>query len=158
MINKSNLNDFAISEEMYAWLEENLPEGSTILEFGSGTGTIELTKRYTVYSVEQSKEYVGVAPLSTYIHAPLKDGWYDAEIVFDNIPKEYDLLLIDGPGGSNYRNNISKYWDRLNLEVPMIFDDTHRGKELAFAKETAERFNKSIEIIPGHQKTFAIVL
>ena len=130
MINKSNLNDFAISEEMYAWLEENLPEGSTILEFGSGTGTIELTKRYTVYSVEQSKEFVGVAPLSTYIHAPLKDGWYD----------------------------ISKYWDRLNLEVPMIFDDTHRGRELAFAKETAERFNKSMEIIPGHQKTFAVVL
>ena len=76
----------------------------------------------------------------------------------DNIPKEYDLLLIDGPGGSNYRNNISKYWDRLNLEVPMLFDDTHRGKELAFAKETAERFNKSMEIIPGHQKTFAVVL
>ena len=158
MINKSNLNDFAISEEMYAWLEENLPEGSTILEFGSGTGTIELTKRYTVYSVEQSKEYIGVAPLSTYIHAPLKDEWYDAEIVFDNIPKEYDLLLVDGPGGSKYRHNMVRYWDKFNTDVPMIFDDTHRQYEMKFAIETAERFNKSIEIIPGHQKTFAVVI
>tara|TARA_R110002124_G_scaffold161188_1_gene328459 strand:+ start:662 stop:1135 length:474 start_codon:yes stop_codon:yes gene_type:complete len=157
-MNKSNLNDFAISEEMYAWLEENLPEGSTILEFGSGTGTIELTKRYTVYSVEQSKEYIGVAPLSTYIHAPLKDEWYDAEIVFDNIPKEYDLLLVDGPGGSKYRHNMVRYWDKFNTDVPMIFDDTHRQYEMKFAIETAERFNKSIEIIPGHQKTFAVVI
>lgn len=157
-MNKSNLNDFAISEEMYAWLEENLPEGSTILEFGSGTGTIELTKRYTVYSVEQSEEYIGVAPLSTYIHAPLKDGWYDAEIVFNNIPKEYDLLLVDGPGGSQYRHNMVRYWDKFNTDVPMIFDDTHRQYEMKFAIETAERFNKSIEIIPGHQKTFAVVI
>ena len=156
-MNKLNLNDFAISEEMYTWLQDNLPEGSIILEFGSGTGTIELTKRYTVYSVEQSEEFIGVAPLSNYIHAPLVGGWYDTDIVFKNMPKEYDLLLIDGPGGSNYRNNISKYWDRFNLEVPMIFDDTHRSKELTFAKETAERFNKKIEIIPGHQKSFALL-
>ena len=156
-MNKSNLNDFAISEEMYVWLEENLPEGSTILEFGSGTGTIELTKRYTVYSVEPAKEFIGVAPLSNYIHAPLKDGWYDTDIVFENMPEKYDLLLIDGPGGSNYRNNISKYWDKFNLDVPIIFDDTHRPKELAFAKETAERFKKEIEIIPGHQKSFALL-
>jgi hypothetical protein len=157
-MNKSNLNNFAISEEMYAWLEENLPEGSTILEFGSGTGTIELTKRYTVYSVEQSKEYVGVAPLSTYIHAPLKDEWYDAEIVFDNIPKDYDLLLVDGPGGSKYRHNMARYWDKLNTDIPMIFDDTHRKYEMRFAEETAERFNKTLEIIPGHQKTFAVLI
>ena len=157
MINKSNLNDFAISEEMYTWLEQNLPEGSTILEFGSGTGTIELTKRYTVYSVEQAKEFIGVAPLSNYIHAPLVDGWYDKDIVFKSLPKKYDLLLIDGPGGSNYRNNISNYWDKFNLDVPIIFDDTHRPKELAFAKETAERFNKEVEIVPGHQKSFAVL-
>lgn len=157
MINKSNLNDFAISEEMYAWLEENLPEGSTILEFGSGTGTIELTKKYTVYSVEQSEKFVGLAPLSNYIHAPLVDHWYDADIVFKNIPKEYDLLLVDGPGGSEYRHNMARHWDKLNTNIPIIFDDTHRGYEIKFAKETAERFNKQIEIIPGHQKSFAVL-
>jgi hypothetical protein len=157
MKTNTNLNDFAISEEMYAWLSQNLPKGSTILEFGSGTGTIELTKLYTVYSVEQSKEYVGVAPLSTYIHAPIKDDWYDAEIVFQNIPKQYDLILIDGPGGSQYRHNIAKHWNRFNLDVPIIFDDTHRPYEKRFAYETAKLFNKKLEIVPGHQKSFAVL-
>ncbi|MDA9268266.1 hypothetical protein N9P60_00710 [bacterium] len=156
-MNKTNLNNFAISEEMYIWLEENLPEGSTILEFGSGTGTIELTKKYNVYSVEQSKEFIGLAPLSNYIYAPLVGGWYDTDIVFKNLPKDYDLLLIDGPGGSNYRNNISKYWDKFNLEVPIIFDDTHRQSELSFAKKTAQLLERELEIIPGHQKSFGLL-
>ena len=51
-----------------------------------------------------------------------------------------------------------RYWDKFNTDVPMIFDDTHRQYEMKFAIETAERFNKSIEIIPGHQKTFAVVI
>ncbi|MDB4125098.1 hypothetical protein N9579_07820, partial [Schleiferiaceae bacterium] len=63
----------------------------------------------------------------------------------------------DGPGGSNYRNNISKYWDKFNLEVPIIFDDTHRQSELSFAKKTAQLLERELEIIPGHQKSFGLL-
>tara|TARA_B110000977_G_scaffold191250_1_gene263098 strand:- start:382 stop:855 length:474 start_codon:yes stop_codon:yes gene_type:complete len=156
-MNEDNLNNFAISEEMYSWICDNIPFKSTILEFGSGTGTIELTNHYTVYSVEQNIKYVGVAEDSNYIHAPLIGGWYNTEIVFNNIPKNYDLLLIDGPVGSNYRNNIKHYWDKFNTNIPIIFDDTHRYPELKLAQESAKLLNKNISIVEGHQKSFGLL-
>ena len=38
-MNEDNLNNFAISEEMYSWICDNIPFKSTILEFGSGTAS-----------------------------------------------------------------------------------------------------------------------
>ena len=152
-----NLDNWAISVEMYEWICNNIPKGSTILEFGSGTGTIELTKHYTVYSVEQNPKFIGLAEKSNYIHAPIKNQWYDSEIVFDNIPNQYSLLLVDGPLGSQFRNNIKHHWDKLNTDVPIIMDDTHRESELNFAKETAKTLNKDLKIIDGWQKTFGLL-
>tara|TARA_B110000977_G_C10863333_1_gene410643 strand:- start:203 stop:688 length:486 start_codon:yes stop_codon:yes gene_type:complete len=157
-INTNNLNDSAISTEMFMWIAHNFDKGSTILELGSGTGTIELTKYYKVYSIEQDKKWINFAKDSTYIHAPIKDGWYDFDIVFNNIPSNYDLLLVDGPGGTGNREGIKNYWDKLNTDVPIVMDDTHREAEFNFAVETANTLDKKITIIPGHQKTFALLL
>ena len=153
-----NLNDWAISQEMFQWIRDNMEEGSTILEFGSGTGTIELTKHYTVYSVEQNKEWVGKAPDSNYIHAPIINGWYHEGTVFSNLPSTYDLLLVDGPAGTGNREGIENYWNKFNLEVPILMDDTHRAKELSFAQRTADLLGKTLQIIPGHQKSFGLLL
>lgn len=158
MIDKKNLNDWAISEEMLQWLLKNLEKEKTILEFGSGFGTIELTKFWKVYSVEQNQRFINVAPDSNYIHAPIVNGWYDVNLVFDNIPKEYDLLIVDGPAGTGNREGIESYWGKLNLNVPIIMDDTHRTKELTFAQKTAKKLNKELTIIPGHQKSFGLLL
>ena len=154
---KKNLNDWAISEEMFTWILNNIPKGKTILEFGSGTGTIELTKHWNVYSVEQNKEWVGKAPKSNYIHAPLKDGWYDSDIVFNNIPQDYDLIIVDGPAGSDLRPGIDKYWDKFNLNVPLLFDDTHRAKDRNHAIQVAQTLGKEWKEIKGWQKDFIIV-
>jgi len=156
-MNTQNLNNWAISQEMFQWILENIKGGSTILEFGSGTGTIELTKYYTVYSVEQDIKWVGIAPDSNYIHAPIINGWYSDNAVFSNLPPAYDLIIVDGPLGTGNREGIERYWDRFNLEVPIIMDDTHRVKELSFAQHTAQLLNKTLEIIPGHQKSFGLI-
>lgn len=153
-----NLNNWAISQEMFQWIIKNLEKGSTILEFGSGTGTIELTKYYNVYSIEQNIDWVGVASNSNYIYAPIVNGWYDEYAVFNNIPSNYDLIIVDGPAGTGNREGIEFYWDRLNLEVPILMDDTHRLKELNFAQQTAKLLNKSLKIIPGYQKSFGLLI
>lgn len=153
----ANLNDWAISEEMFYWIKQEIPEGGTILEFGSGTGTIELTKHYKVYSVEQNPKWVGLAPDSNYIHAPLKGEWYDPDIVFSEIPKEYDLILVDGPMGQDLRSGIDKYWDKFNTNVPLLFDDTHRKKDRDHAIHVANLLKKEWVEVKGWQKNFIVV-
>lgn len=153
----NNLNSWAISNEMFDWLKENLPKGKTILEFGSGTGTIELTEYWKVYSIEQNKNWVGVAPKSTYIYAPIKDNWYDKDIVFNNLPSNYDLIIIDGPMGSNLRGGIDKHFDKLNSNIPILLDDTHRKKDRDHALSLASQLNKEWEEIKGWQKNFIIL-
>jgi len=157
-MNIKNLNNWAISQEMFQWIRKNITEGSTILEFGSGTGTVELTTHYEVYSVEQNEKWCGLASKSNYIHAPIVNGWYHEDTVFNNIPLKYDLLLVDGPAGTGNREGIAKHWDKLDLSVPIIMDDTHRIRELKFAQQTAKLLDKTLEIIPGHQKSFALIL
>lgn len=44
------LGGWAISEELFEWIKENVDEGSVILELGSGAGTGELAKDYTMFS------------------------------------------------------------------------------------------------------------
>tara|TARA_B100001287_G_C22681736_1_gene530826 strand:+ start:62 stop:541 length:480 start_codon:yes stop_codon:yes gene_type:complete len=144
----SNLGNWSIGNELYKWLTENLEEGKTIIEFGSGTGTIELTKKWKVYSIEHDEKWVGKAPDSNYIHAPLgEDGWYDAKKVFDNLPEKYDCIIVDGPIGPTARLGIDKHWDKFNTNVPIIFDDTDRKKDKEHALRIAKQLNKkTVEI------------
>lgn len=152
-----NLNDWAISEEMFLWIKQEIPEGKTILEFGSGTGTIELTKYWNVYSVEQNPIWVGKAPDSNYIYAPLNGDWYNPDIVFSQIPKDYDLIIVDGPMGQDLRSGIDQYWGKFNTDVPLLFDDTHRKKDRDHAIHVANLLNKEWVEVKGWQKNFIIV-
>ena len=158
----SNLGGWAIGHEFYNFLSQNLEEGKTILEFGSGKGTIELTKRWKVYSIEHDEQWVGTAPDSNYIHAPLgEDGWYDAKKVFDNLPEKYDCIIVDGPIGPKARLGIDKHWDKLNTDIMIIFDDTDRPKDKEHAIRIAELLNKScleISETVGKKKKFIVLL
>ena len=153
----SNLGGWSICQGVFSWIRSNIPEGSTILEFGSGRGTIELTKYYNVYSVEQDSQWLGLAEKAEYIHAPIKDGWYDADILFKNLPEEYDFILVDGPKGSGNRSGLAKHWDKLNTDVPILMDDTNRMNEYNFALESSRALNKNVEFLKGDGKGFAIL-
>ena len=92
----ATLGGWNISHQLYEWTVANLPPGRTILELGSGAGTALLARRWTVYSVEHDSRFVGRYD-STYIEAPIVNGWYDADILRTALPSGYDLLLVDGP-------------------------------------------------------------
>lgn len=156
-INEQNLNDFNISSELLDWLIKNAAKNSTILEFGSGTGTIELCKFFKVYSVEQSGHYLNLAKESNYIHAPLVNNWYDPEKVFNNLPESYDIIIVDGPAGAQSRYGIDKYWDKLNTNIPIIFDDTHRESDRNHAINVSKLLNKEYEEFFGHEKNFIVL-
>jgi hypothetical protein len=151
---KKNLNGWALPEEAFKWILENIPEGSTILELGSGTGTKELVKHYIVYSVEQDLKWVGFVNDAHYIHSPLVDGWYNEDI-FEQLPKSYSLLIVDGPIGRD-RANFLKHCEKF-LNVPFLIDDTQRSVDRKMAEEVAKKLNRTFIEIEGHEKKFIIL-
>ena len=46
-----NLSTWAISKEIIDYLLDNLDKNDTIIEFGSGTGSIEIQKYFNLWSI-----------------------------------------------------------------------------------------------------------
>ncbi len=148
---------WSISKELYEFIISILPEGSTILELGSGWGTGELAKRYRMFSVENDKKWLNKYK-TTYIYAPIVNGWYDTNVLRRELPAKYDLILIDGPlaviGRGKFFDNLSLF----NTNVPMIFDDVNRAPELELMNKVAAYLGKSTHIFSGNGKQFGVIL
>lgn len=159
-------DDHAIDDNLYEFIRKVLPEGSTILELGSGAGTARLVKHYKVYSVEHDKEWLNKYG-STYFytslrwHKPIKnhdgDTWYNSDILRSHLNGlTYDLLLIDGP--PQYRVGFVKYFELFNPNVIMVFDDLQRSKEESIVKSIATKLRVPYVVYgAGNEKMFGVV-
>ena len=156
----TNLNGYAISEELFLWLKKNLPPAKTILELGSGTGTKELTKHWKVYSVEQDEKWLGVAENSNYIYAPLKQyglsEWFDIDVLQKELPQHYDLIIVDAPTGIS-RLGFIGFLRLFNTNVPIIIDDTHREEERRMATKLGGILKKCVFDYSGFEKSFSVI-
>ncbi len=121
---------YAAPDSMFEWLNDNLPQGSKILEFGSGTGTIELTKTFEVTSIEDNEQWMDLAPDSTYIYAPLVNDWYDWQALEILQDKTFDGIIIDGPYKTEDRIHLiewmMKYPQVFNQARFVIIDDANQ--------------------------------
>ena len=118
-----------IDEEVYSWIVENLPSGKTILEIGAGNvSTRYLASKYIVYSVEHLAKFCGKWH-NRYIHAKLVDGWYDVEYLKASLPKSYNLILVDGPIGSESRMGFFHNRSLFDLTATIVVHDTNRCAE-----------------------------
>ena len=146
-----------ISDELYNKIREILPAGKTILEFGSGKGSKRLAEDYTVHSIEHDKDWVDKFKGVNYIHAPIVDGWYD--LSKDDLPEEYDLLLIDGPPGVIGREGFFDNLKLFNTGVPMIFDDVNRQRErwLMTKVHNSLKDDRVIKIFSSADKQFGVI-
>jgi len=170
MFNEIELNNISPKvHSFYTWIRQNIPDGSTILEFGSGQTSNQLGEYYKMYSVENNRSWIGKYSTVTYINAPIvnyinndpflqefpmpNNGWYDIGAIKKGIPKKYNLIIVDGPPGSNEQNagrgGFYKYLDEFDITVPMIFHDVNRQVELMLVKKIAEKLNRKYEIISG---------
>ena len=136
--------EWAISKELFQDISDVLPEGKTILEFGSGSGTHELLKHWSVISVEDNAKWLNLASRfnmgphrSTYIHAPLSPTpkqdkypdtlWYNHEALSAELKdNHFDLVIIDGPctGTFDYvsESNIDGWIGRAGI---LTFIENH---------------------------------
>ena len=142
-------NGWMLPSEVFTWLDANIPQGSLILEFGSGNGSLELSKKYELISVEHDEQWLGLSE-GTYIHAPIvqnqisnkysEAGWYDLDKL-TNLPSLVDVVLIDGPPGEIGRSGILQFLPHFPECNWVIIDDTDRRKE----KYLAEQIIKHLE-------------
>ena len=154
-LNYDNLNGWAISEEAIKWMIANIPEGSTVLEFGSGNGTIELAKFFDVISVDNDKEWSGLTTKAKYIVTPIIDNWFQMDAVYEAIKgKDIAVVIVDAPLGSGNRKGFIKYAKEFSKSV-IIVDDTHRSAELKLAVAISKIVGRPNQHIVGHEKAFA---
>lgn len=161
----SEFGGWAIQESCYNFLVETLPEGSTLLELGSGVGTMHLAKHFKMYSIENYLEWVDKYD-STYIHAPIKhyddkwtapdlpgegsarqSGWFDPDKIIGNLPEKYDAILIDGPNGMFGRGGFLKHLDLFNTDVLMVFDDINRESEMELMKAVSKQVGRPYVVL-----------
>jgi hypothetical protein len=140
-------------------------EPKVFVEFGSGTGTPALARALpdetNLYSVEHAMEWVGThRDVTTYLHAPLLNGWYDMSYLAPLWPQGgVDAVLIDGPpGNEGTRSQILRYWDKLKLSAGHIFvDDTHRQDEAYLVDFLIDRYYlKRTDVMDGSRKFTAL--
>ena len=121
------------------------------LEFGSGYGSMLLSKYTTIYSVEHQKNFIGLFSGVNYIHAPLKpitplpgfseSQWYDSIIIEANIPENCNLVIIDGPPEKHGRSGILRHLYLFSTDTVWIVDDVLREKDQRLANNIALHFS-----------------
>ena len=133
------------------WIEQNIPQGSNVLEFGSGDGSEGLARRYNLHSIEHDPAYIGKTK-SNYIHASIvenrsstqkgEQGWYDPEL-FNKIPEEVELIIVDGPPGEIGRSGLLEYLHLMPSWTYMLVDDTDREAEQLLVDELCKFYECS---------------
>lgn len=112
------------------------PRHATIVELGSGAGTARAVEAFgTVYTVEHDDAFLGRVPDAEYIHAPIVNGWYDADVLRRELPARFDAVIVDGPPGAIGRAGLLEHHELF--PVPMLIDDAQRRSEFALIFQLA---------------------
>lgn len=149
---------WSISKQLYDYILTILEPGKTILELGSGSGSEELAKVFEVFSIEHDKTWLNKYPVN-YIYAPIVDGWYDLEILKEQIPEKYDLIIVDGPTGTIGRYGFFSNLELFNTDLPIIIDDVNRAEEFRLMNDTANYLKRKPVVLNAEgKKQFGIIL
>tara|TARA_R110000744_G_scaffold376793_2_gene491279 strand:- start:1705 stop:2196 length:492 start_codon:yes stop_codon:yes gene_type:complete len=107
------------------WILKNLEPNKKILEFGAGKiSTSFFSKHWNLTTIEQDKNYCNLFDNVNYIHSPIKDDWYDVDLIA--LPQNYDLIFIDGPV-KYQRSKILQKIEHIDYRDSIIvIDDTYR--------------------------------
>lgn len=131
-----------IEKVVYEFILKKIPAGSTIVEFGGGNvSTRVLGERYKLYTIEHDTAWLNHIDYTTYIPAPIKDGWYDRKFLKGKLPTDIKMILVDGPSGHGMwcRDGLLKNLDLFGDLRGTLFllHDTWREGERKLARQLA---------------------
>lgn len=136
---------------------EVVGSNASILELGSGEGTIRLTELFNkVTTIENDKKWLNKSN-ARYIYAPLEaytdkyfreaTHWYSTSALKDQLLLDYDLIIVDGPKGSYGRGGFFTYFNLFKHNVPILFDDVHRLWDFRLMGKVAKELNVNATVI-----------
>ena len=141
-----------IEQCTFKYISEKIPAGSTMLEIGAGlVSTKVFSEIYNLYSIEQNEVYLNTFN-SKYIYAPIKNNWYDVEVLKNELPKKYDVVFVDGPtevlltplNGVGIRRGMLNHLELFDLSCPWIFHDANREDEKFLIEKFAQLTGKFV--------------
>jgi hypothetical protein len=144
----NNWGGSGIEKITFDYISNKISHGSTFVELGAGkVSTREFSKVFDLYSVEQNQEYCGLYSPVNYIHASIKNGWYDVDVLKDKLPKNISGIFVDGPLGTGNRRGFLENVEIFDLssDAMIIFHDTYRDEEYKLAEEVANKLNFSMK-------------
>ncbi len=153
----------SIDKELFDFIRSTLPEGKVLLELGSGWTSGQFSQYYTVYSIEHNFWWLGKYN-TNYIHVPIKNKWYNPDILRKKIPDNYDLILVDGPpgfsGSATNRHGFYTYLDLFKTDLTIIFDDVDRKAEYELMIRVGQKLQRNIVILNSDKshKKFGVIL
>lgn len=159
------MSSWMLPHKAAVWLRDHILRDSTIVELGSGEGTIKLSRWFDVETVEHDEHFLDKYDDDRihYIHcpiAPLKStygpadnprtrdtnySWYDPDVLRSQLPKDYSAIVVDGPPGNIGRWGFAEHLDMF-ADVPILFDDIHRSAERELAMLVAQKRNRSLSM------------
>lgn len=153
---RSKLGGWSIEPELLQFIKTKISSGHSILEFGSGAGTEALLRSFKVTSIEHDPHFArSIFPNHKLVYAPLKNGWYDVEVLKEIEFNQYDLILIDGPPGELRGQIIDNIGLFKGINTPVIFDDINRELDQSVMKAFCQEVNFTHQIFEGKNKQFA---
>lgn len=157
----SDFDGWNLPPESIAWLIQNLPSGSRILELGAGKSTRELTRFFSVTAIEENPDYTRYEGVH-YVLAPFKDGWYDSSIVCPILADNcFDAVIIDGPFAGlsriGCRLRLLRFFHMLRGTPHLIVDDIERLPDLILFFCLALRKRTKLKIFFSGRKACAVI-
>lgn len=124
---------------------------SNTLEFGSGYGSSLVSKFTNLFSVEHDETFLGKFSDVNYIYAPLESvrplsgfdetSWYNAEVIKNNLPKNCNLVIVDGPPEKYGRSGLLRHLNLFSSKTIWVIDDVLREKDQLLANIIALHFS-----------------
>ncbi len=145
-----------LEKPVFDYIYQHVPHGSSILELGSGWVTGQLAQYYTMHSIEENEQWLYLYD-SHYIHAPLRDGWYDVDVLRRELPTvSYRCVIVDGPFRKRHRAGLVKHIDLFDWSAIFIHDEVQFSGMYDIMKQTANIMGHQYAVYTGESEQFGV--